>query len=130
MRNNSLDDSTLDAGLFREELQDDLFAAARARIAEKRRQATETLVDSVDQELQMYFNDIKASDGGSCSDDPFTFWIKQAKRLPQMFNVAVDVLSIPATTAPVERIFSRASFILSKKRHNLKDKKLESELFF
>src|SRR5437868_8529380 len=32
-----------------------------------------------------------------------------------MHNIVVDALSVPATTAPVERIFSRASYILSKK---------------
>ena len=32
-----------------------------------------------------------------------------------MYNIAVDALSDPATTAPVERVFSRASYILSKK---------------
>ena len=32
-----------------------------------------------------------------------------------MYKIAVDALSDPATTAPVERVFSRASYILSKK---------------
>ena len=45
-----------------------------------------------------------------------------------MYNIAVDALSVPATTAPVERVFSRASYILSKKRHNLSNEKLEMEL--
>ena len=43
---------------------------------------------------------------------------------------ALAVLSIPATSAPVERIFSHASFILGRNRHNLSDEKLEEELFY
>ena len=44
-----------------------------------------------------------------------------------MYNIAVDALSVPATTAPVERVFSRASYILSKK-DNVSNEKLEMEL--
>ena len=35
-----------------------------------------------------------------------------------LYNIAVDVLSVSATAAPVERVFSRASYILSKKDYN------------
>ena len=45
-----------------------------------------------------------------------------------MYNIAVDALSVPATTAPVERVFSRASYILSKIRQNLSNEKLEMKL--
>ena len=49
---------------------------------------------------------------------------------PQIFNVAVDVLSIPATSAPCERIFSRVGCVLGRNRHNLDDQKLEAEVFY
>ena len=35
-----------------------------------------------------------------------------------MYNIAVDVLSVPATPALVEWVFSRASYILSKKDYD------------
>ena len=44
--------------------------------------------------------------------------------------LALAVLSIPATSAPVGRIFSHASFILRRNRHNSSDEKLEEELFY
>lgn len=47
-----------------------------------------------------------------------------------MHNIAVDVLCIPATSAPSERVFSRASFVLARKRHNLCDEKLENGVFY
>ena len=35
-----------------------------------------------------------------------------------MYNIAIDVLCVPATPAPVERVFNRASYILSKKDYD------------
>lgn len=62
--------------------------------------------------------------------DPMDFWLTKKEQLPKLFNVARAVLSVPATSAPSERVFSQCSIILDKKRHNLSDRRLESEIFF
>lgn len=109
----------------------DLFAAVRAEISENCRSSFTTESSSAAElELEAYLSELKASGGTFLSVDPFAFWNERKDKYPFMYNVAVDVLAIPATSAPVERVFSRASFILSRKRHNLEDKKLESELFY
>ena len=72
-------------------------------------------------------NEVHAS---FAAGDPCTFWINRTEKFPHLQKVALAVLSIPATLAPVERIFSHASFILGRNLHNLSDEKLEEELFY
>ncbi len=62
--------------------------------------------------------------------DTFDFWMKHKSEFPFLFEVAMTVLSTPATTAPVERIFSQAGLCdgVKSRRVNLSDKMLESEV--
>ncbi len=110
----------------------DLLAAAKAKVNEKRHSIT--LIASVtelERETEMYFCDLKRSDEiSAANEDCLTFWKNRAMKSPKTYNVGVDVLSIPATSGPCEWVFSRASFILSKNRHNLSDEKLEKEIFY
>jgi len=63
-------------------------------------------------------------------ENPYLLWEKFADKCPVMYSIAVDVLSVPATSAPSELVFSRASHVLSKNRHNLSDANVEKEVFF
>jgi hAT family C-terminal dimerisation region len=47
---------------------------------------------------------------------PLAWWKQQAPRCPFVWNVALRVLHIPASSAPSEQVFSTASEIISKKR--------------
>ena len=40
--------------------------------------------------------------------DPLTFWIEQENMYPLLATLAVEVLTIPASSTPVERVFSTA----------------------
>ena len=60
--------------------------------------------------------------------DPFTFWMEQASVYPLLSSVAIDVLSIPASSAPVERVFSTAGESTTGKRNRLSDHNLEREV--
>lgn len=108
-------------------MTNDLFAAVRAKITQRRQSDATVSNDesAIDIEQNIFIMEIKKLEG---INDPFAFWSEQKERLPLLYNIAIDVLSIPATTAPVEWVFSRASYILSKKRHNLSDENLELEL--
>ena len=53
--------------------------------------------------------------------DPLTWWKNEENNFPSTLSyVARIVLSIPATSAPSERIFSVASSIISKQRTSMK----------
>ena len=60
--------------------------------------------------------------------DPFTFWLDQASIYPLLSPVAIDVLSIPASSAPVERVFLTAGDSTTGRRNKLSDHNLEREV--
>ena len=60
--------------------------------------------------------------------DPLQFWIENEATYPLLATVAVDVLAIPGSSAPVERVFSTAGESTSGRRNRLADKNLEREV--
>ena len=60
--------------------------------------------------------------------DPFAFWLDQASVYPMLSPVAIDVLAIPASSAPVERVFSTARESTTGKRNRFSDHNLEREV--
>ena len=56
--------------------------------------------------------------------DPLDFWINEMKMYPLLSSLAFDILSIPASSAPIERVFSTAGEATSGKRNRLTDKNL------
>lgn len=56
------------------------------------------------------------------------FWLTQIEKLPRLSKFATTVLAVPATTAPVERLFSQARYSLDNNRHRINDASLEREL--
>ena len=61
--------------------------------------------------------------------DPFSFWINQKTVYPNLALVACDILATPASTAPVERMFSVAGQASKGIRNRLGDHNLEREVF-
>jgi hypothetical protein len=74
----------------------------------------------VTQELTMYEMDkgIKPQENGqwNCS---LKWWKENHIRFPNIWLLAQQILPIPATSAPVERVFNAASNIISKKHARL-----------
>ena len=60
--------------------------------------------------------------------DPIQFWISNKQTYPHIAPLACDLLTIPASSAPVERTFSTAGEVASGKRNRLSDKSLEREV--
>lgn len=59
----------------------------------------------------------------------YEFWRKNCKDLPLLSNKAMKLLSIPATSANVERFFSKSNYIVRKHRKRLQDKNAENFFF-
>jgi hypothetical protein len=53
------------------------------------------------------------------SNDVLEFWSTMADSLPTLAKVAFQILTIPATSANVERSFSAAGQIVSERRSNI-----------
>lgn len=60
---------------------------------------------------------------------PAEFWKKQQSAMEPLCTMAQKYLSIPATSVPSERVFSKAGQILSERRNRLKAKNLDFLIF-
>ena len=76
-----------------------------------------SLVDSFEKYLSTDFHPV---------NNPAQYWINSCSPL---CKIALEILAVPASSAPVERIFSRAGRILSPLRTRLSSKRLEELLF-
>ncbi|RXN14058.1 zinc finger BED domain-containing 4-like protein [Labeo rohita] len=57
------------------------------------------------------------------------FWALNMKTLPSLFRVAIRVLAVPASSAPVERVFSHGGIILRPHRAQMTDRLLSNLIF-
>ena len=57
------------------------------------------------------------------------FWALNMKTLPSLFRVAIRVLAVPASSAPVERVFSHGGIILRPHRAQMTDRLLANLVF-
>ena len=61
-------------------------------------------------------------------EDPLNYWTKNASIYGKLSPIAQDILSIPASSTPIERIFSVAGYSSSGRRNRLSGKMLETEI--
>ena len=78
-------------------------------------------------EVTRYFETVESL---ADSVDLLEYWESQSHEYPLISAVAVDILAIPATSAPVERVFSSAGESTAGKRNRLSDKNLEREVLY
>ena len=78
-------------------------------------------INNIDAEIQAYF------DQPRISTDTLKFGTQRKKS--QLSSLALQLLSVPCSSAPVERLFSKAGFVLSQRRSRISNAKLEKLLF-
>lgn len=78
-----------------------------------------------EQELEQYLHSVHPIEEHF---DPLYFWVEEEKNYPLLSLIALDILVIPASSAPVERAFSTAGESTSGKRNRLASKNLEREI--
>lgn len=62
-------------------------------------------------------------------EDPLYWWKTHDGLFPQLAQLAKRYLSVPATSVPSERLFSVAGQLISQRRANLSDDKIDQILF-
>ena len=78
-----------------------------------------------EEEIERYSTCRPASD--EMKLDPIVHWVNVSHVYPHLSPVACDILSPPASSAPVERTFSVSGEASRVKRHRLADHNLERE---
>ena len=63
------------------------------------------------------------------TEDSLQFWHANKQTLSKLYNAAIDVLSVPASSAAVERIFSHGGIFMRPHRARLTDKLLSSLVY-
>ncbi|KAL1276730.1 hypothetical protein QQF64_036353, partial [Cirrhinus molitorella] len=96
-----------------------------ARYKAHKSQLSHTVEASISDQMSKYFTDIQ----DPCSDTALVFWSKNKDRYPQLHALAVKLLSVPASSAPVERIFSRGGLIMRPHRARLGSRTVSSLIF-
>ena len=81
---------------------------------------------SVQQEqLETYIADNRVFDEKL---DAIDFWVQNQEKYPDLSPIALDLLVIPATSTPIERVFSTAGLVTAGKRNRLGAKRVEREV--
>ena len=62
-------------------------------------------------------------------NDPLAWWKAHEQAMPRLSKLAKKYLSIPATSVPSERLFSKAGELISARRANLKPSNVDMILF-
>lgn len=90
---------------------------------------------SIRQEMKIYLNlqhDIKVTpDGDLVEIDPVKFWNESTitRDMPALAKLANMVLSVPASSAAVERVFSHGGIIFRPHRRRLTDEHLSQLIY-
>jgi hypothetical protein len=95
-------------------------------LIQQNQQAAENVTeDSAAVELSDYLNKKFAV---RYEEDPLEFWTKNSGAYPKLAGLAQDIMIIPATSAPVERLFSQASIAIAGRRNRLSGQQLQREV--
>jgi hypothetical protein len=125
------DDSVNDVDIFfqdfdaddeLQELNDALGPNDATRAEEEQVWGLETVRDTIQREMQLY----KEARGMMLRDpntknfsNPLDWWRVNKQTYPHLSKLALKYLSIPATSAPSERVFSTAGLTIAKERARL-----------
>lgn len=89
------------------------------------RPADSTTTDKIDELVEEYLRTPCLAQ----EEDPLVFWKNNQERFPALAKIAPNFLCIPASSAPVERLFSIAGKVFRPDRCRLTDKSFEELMF-
>lgn len=81
--------------------------------------------ESVEEEVSRYMSGKNVE----FSSNPLQWWQAQSSNFPRLAVLAKEVLAVPATSAPAERVFSLSGLITDKRRCGLKPELVNALVF-
>jgi hypothetical protein len=92
--------------------------------------STAKIDDTVTDSIKLYLNTCKIAQKEHCKNfDSLKFWKQNKEKFPALADLARTILGIPATSAMIEREFSKTGYIIRPHRRRL-NCKLSELLFF
>ena len=79
---------------------------------QKRKLGAENIALTAKNQFVKYLEEVYRYDPTEGHCHVFHFWSDNKNKFPHLSNLAMRVLSIPASSAPVERVFSRGGLIM------------------
>lgn len=83
-----------------------------------------TYVNDYEKQLDEYLEAPRANG----KTNILNWWKENADLYPALSKMARDVLSVPATSVPVERVFSEGASVVTKKRCSLSDENIRMNI--
>ena len=113
---------------FLDDYDDESTKAARQANSDEQ-DACRSLRDAVKEEYDVWLrlHEIRAVDS-TTHLDPMEWWKMHNSQFPTIAILARKYLAIPASSAPSERVFSRAKLIQERQRWNLLPQRLEASI--
>ena len=104
-------------------------ASVKSRYLVQQVSGTPTYSNTVRAQLDKYLTynhgELSVNEKGEVQEiNLFAFWTKTANEMPALAKLARLVLSVPASSAPVERVFSHAGLIFRPHRRSMADSNL------
>ena len=84
-------------------------------------------VDTARKQLSRYIDEVQNSP--VAPNDVLFFWERLSQKLPALYTLACRALSVPASSAPVERVFSRGGILMRPHRARLSADMLSMLMF-
>ena len=105
----------------------------RSKYLLKQKGDTAASVKSVKSEMQSYLqydhSIIVNAEGEVQEINPIQFWESQRQSMPALAKLAMLVLSVPASSASVQRVFSHGGIIFRPHRRRLNDSSLSTLIY-
>ena len=87
-------------------------------------------IEKVQRETEMIgFLDTAMEPALAIDENPLKWWARNAHKYPLIANVARNVLAVPASSGPSERVFSQSGLVMTQRRNRLKPERLETLMF-
>lgn len=98
-------------------------------ISTKIEPATKSLKEQIEEEIDRFIAEPVVHRKGEEKLDPLKWWASHEVLYPRISRLAKQILAMPASSVPSERIFSLAGNIVNKKRSQLKPENLDLLIF-
>lgn len=100
---------------------DDMFYKLHCEEEENEEELNTTTIITLRKEKEIFLSLIHSDETSALTTPLRRFWIENKKQLPNLFKLANQLLSIPSSSAFVERFFSICGVICKKRCGNMSD---------